>query len=336
MRVLVIGGTRFVGLELTYRLLAAGHEITLLNRATRESPFGVWVKHLVADRTTRAFDDALAGLTFDAAIDFAAYTGDDARSATRALGGRVGHYVQISSGQVYLVREGYKGLARETDYEGPLIPEPCASGYDLEEFRYGIGKRDAEDVLRAAWSIAKFPATALRIPMVNGPRDHYRRIEGYVARLLDGGPLLIPDGGAAIARHVYSASVVRAIAELLGQPHTFGRAYNLAQEETPTVRELVLAIGQTLGASAPLVPVPREALVAAGLDPVQVSPFSGTWMSYLDPALAKAELQFEHEPLQAYLSATIAGMLAVMTAERPAGYAKRSVELRLASRLSGA
>ena len=43
-----------------------------------------------------------------------------------------------------------------------------------------------------------FPATRLRIPMVNGQRDYYRRIESYLWRLLDGSPILLPDGGTTI------------------------------------------------------------------------------------------------------------------------------------------
>jgi nucleoside-diphosphate-sugar epimerase len=329
MRVLVIGGTRFVGLELTFRLLARGHDVTLLNRGSRSDPFGNRVTRLVADRTTKAFDSATSGLTFDAAVDFAAFTGEDARRAVRALGGRIGHYVLISTGQVYLVRDRKAGLAVETDYHGKLISEPTGE-HDKSEFLYGIGKRDAEDVLREAWSQKRFPATALRIPMVNGPRDHYRRIESYIVRMIDGGPLLLPDGGGAPARHVYSTAIARAIVDLLGREATFGRAYNLAQDEVPQVRELVAAIALALGATPTIIPVAREKLIAAGLDAEQVSPFSGTWMSYLDPTRAKTELGFRHEPLAEYLRATIAGLLAVMTGDRPAGYTRRREELRLA------
>ncbi len=331
MRVLVIGGTRFLGLELTFRMLAAGHSVTLLNRGTRSDPFGTRVTRLVVDRTTSAFETALKGMTFDAAIDFATYTGDDARGTLRALGGRVGHYILISSGQVYLVRDGYAGPARESDYDGPLIAAP-QNPQDLSEYRYGIGKRDAEDALAGAWQATQFPVTALRIPMVNGPRDHYRRIEAYVARMIDGGPILLPEGGVATARHVYSTSVVRAVVKMLGQASTFGRAYNLAQDETPSVASVVSAIAAALGANPTIVSVARATLSEARLDAVQVSPFSGTWMSYLDPSRAKSELGFHHESLFSYLDATVAGLLAIMTDDRPAGYNRRSEELRLAER----
>ena len=130
------------------------------------------------------------------------------------VGGRVGHYVAISTGQVYLVREGCPRPARESDYQGPLVPPP-QDAYDRAQWDYGIGKRGLEDALARAWQDARFPATRLRIPMVNGERDHFRRIERYLFRLLDGGPLLLPGGGEHRTRHVYSGAVAKGILGLL-------------------------------------------------------------------------------------------------------------------------
>ena len=97
---------RFLGHELTWRLLFAGHPVTLFNRGRETDTFGNRVERLRGDRTTADFDQLLRGRTFDAAVDFAAYTGDDARRAVSTLGGALGHYVVVSSGQVYLVRQG--------------------------------------------------------------------------------------------------------------------------------------------------------------------------------------------------------------------------------------
>ena len=55
MRVLVIGGTRFVGYQLVWRLLAGGHTVTLLNRGTLPDPFGARVERLIGDRTSEDF-----------------------------------------------------------------------------------------------------------------------------------------------------------------------------------------------------------------------------------------------------------------------------------------
>jgi nucleoside-diphosphate-sugar epimerase len=329
VRVLVIGGNRFVGILLGWRLLARGDEVTLLNRGHLPDPFDDRVARLRADRTTPDLGRVLSGRTFDAAVDLAAYTGEDGRRAAEILGGRVGHHVVLSTGQVYLVREGCPVPAREEDYHGPVMARP-SDPRDLPEWEYGVGKRACEDALAEAHARSGFPATSVRIPMVNGERDYLRRIEGYLWRLLDGGPLILPDGGAHRLRHVYGGEVARFLAGILGRTETFGRAYNLAQEEAPTLAELVGRLRDLLGSRARIVPVPVERIRAAGLDPARVSPFSGRWMSFLDPSRARTELGFRHEPFEAYLPKIVAAFLAHPPAGRPEGYTRRADERRLA------
>ncbi len=341
MRVLIVGGTRFVGPLLAWRLLAGGHRVTLLSRGLQPDPFGDRVERLRADRTTAGLGEVLAGRDFDACVDFAAFTGDDGRRIAEVLGGRVGHHVMISSGQVYLVRAGARGPApatapprpaREEDYHGPLMARPAEGSPDLPEWEYGMGKRACEDALAEAFDRVRFPATRLRIPMVNGERDYFRRAESYLWRLLDGGPVLLPGGGLR-TRHVYAAEVARFVASILGQPATYGRALNLAQEETPTLAELVELLARHLGARADLVPVAEDALAAFGLEPRQVSPFSTRWMSFIDPGRARDELGFRHLPLDACLGRIVASFLAHPPPAPPEGYANRARELALVAAL---
>jgi nucleoside-diphosphate-sugar epimerase len=330
VKVLVVGGTRFIGHELAWRLLFAGHEVTLFNRGREADAFGHRVERLRGDRTTADFEHLLSGRSFDAAVDFAAFTADDARRVVATLGGSVGHYVVISSGQVYLVRTDAPRPAKEEDYDGPLLRVPQDAA-ERREWDYGMGKRAIEDVLAEAWSKERFPSTRLRLPMVNGERDHLRRIESYIWTILDGGPVLVPDGGERPMRHVYAGSAVKAVAGLLGDARTFGRAYNLAQDETPTLVELLERLADLLGAPARLKPVATAKIVEAGLEPVRISPFSGRWMSFVDPSRAKQELGFRHESLPSYLDKVVAAFLARPPLDTPPGYADRAREKALAS-----
>src|SRR6266568_2075315 len=272
MRALVIGGTRFVGYLLARRLLAGGHQVTVLNRGTLADPFGPEVEKLRADRTGPEFAEVLRGRSFDAVFDFAGYDGEDGRRAAALLQGRVGHYLAVSTGQVYLVRIGAPTPAREADYAGEVMARPDDPA-ELREWEYGLGKRAYEDALAEAWRANGFPATVVRIPMVNGERDYYRRIERYLWRLGTGGPLILPDGGGHRTRHVYGGEVARFLALLAGKHETFGEAYNLAQEETPTLLQLVARLRELLGSVSPLLSVPSAELFARGLDPLEVSPF---------------------------------------------------------------
>jgi nucleoside-diphosphate-sugar epimerase len=331
MRVLIVGGNRFMGYWLTWRLLAAGHQVAHFNRGLTRDPFGDRIERLTGDRTTGDFARLLAGSSFDAAVDFAVFTGADAAGAVEALRGRVGHYVFISTGQVYLVREGCPSPARESDYSGPVMARP-EDAADEAEWEYGIGKRACEDRLAEAWAGERFPFTSLRIPMVDGERDNKRRLEAYLWRILDGGPVLVPEGDLRPVRHVYAGAVVRAIVELLGRPSAFGEAYNLSQDEMPALPELIALFAEALGAPARIHPVPVARLREAGLRVTDVSPYSSVWMSCLDPSRAKVEIGFRHEPLAEYAARIVASFLAHPPADPPPGYGGREVERRLASR----
>jgi nucleoside-diphosphate-sugar epimerase len=321
MHVLVVGGTRFMGALTVWRLLARGDRVTLLTRGLATDDFGDRVERLTADRATPAFAAALADRRFDATIDFVAFTGADVRGAIDALGERAGHYVLVSTGQVYLVREGVRDaagrarLATEDDYDGPLVGRPETPA-DAAEWDYGMGKRAAEDALVAAAS--RLPSTRVRLPMVHGPRCPYRRLEGYLTRMLDGGPVLVPGGGDALARHVFAQDVAETLCALLGDARTFGRAYNVASAETPTVWDFVGRLAQRLGAPDRRVAIAPERL--GDIPPTAVSPLSGRWMSLLDPARAVAELGLRHRPLDVWLDATIAAYLAAPPAAPPENY----------------
>lgn len=327
MRVLVIGGNRFLGIELTARLLARGDRVTLLNRGTLGDPFGERVDRLVCDRASPAFEQ-VSQARWDAVVDFALFDGAQAQATARVLAGRVGHYVMISTGQVYLVRQPAPAPASEADYAGPLMPEP-ADAHDRDDWKYGVDKRAAEDVIAASG----LPATRLRIPMVHGGRDYHRRLESVLWRLLDGGPVLLtrPD---APCRHVYGPAVARTIVTALDHGPLFD-AVNLAQDETVTARELVRRVALQLGVPAKVVETSDEALRAADLDPVRACAFNGRWMSELDASKAKDALGFWHEPLDVYLHATVHALLSRL-AEPPPSLAQRDAELTFSRSPRGA
>lgn len=331
MNVLIIGGNRFVGYLLAWKLLARGDKVTLFNRGTIPDPFAGRVERIHGDRTKPEFAELWKsrGGSFDAVIDFAAYKKEDLEPLLSSP--HRPHYIFISTGQVYLVRLGAKWPASEADYDGPVMPKPTDEA-ELSQWTYGAEKRDCEDALFSAHRKDGFRFTTFRIPMVSGARDYFRRIEGYLYRLLDGGPLLLPDGGGHTTRHVYAPDVASIIARVLGDRRVDGRAYNLSQDERPTLNALLTQLSALLGAPLRTIDIPRAEVVRAGLEPVFVSPFSGLWMSQLDPALAKAELGFAHCPLDQYLRTIVETFIAHPPADPPERYAARAQELELARR----
>lgn len=329
MDVLLVGGSRFVGRQLAHRLVMRGDRVTLLNRGTLDDGLGELVERRVADRATDAFDAALHGRRFDAVVDFAAYVPAEIERLARVLGGRVGHYVFISTGQVYLVREGVPIPSREEDFDGPVIARPDDPG-DRAGWEYGVGKRGCEEAIvrhRAALP----HASRIRIPVVHGPGDPERRIESLIVRMLDGGPILVPGGDRAV-RHVHGPWLAGFLADRLGDPRLEG-ALNVAPVETVTVRGIVARVAAAAGARSALVPVEPEVLRGAGLAAREVSPFGGGWMSVLDPGRAVRDHGLAHPPIESWLPALVQGLLAARPAVPPDDLARRAEEIALGESL---
>jgi 2'-hydroxyisoflavone reductase len=328
VNILIIGGTRNLGHFLTLSLLSRGHRVTLLNRGLTRDDLPASIPRLRADRCDEAqLRQALAGREFDAAVDTALYRGREARQVVDVLDGRVGRFVFISTGQVYLVRTGVARPFHEEDYAGPLMAEPQASISDLKDWRYGIEKREAEDVLAEAWKRLRFPATSLRLPMVASERDHYSRIHGYLLRLRDGGPLLLPRPPWLGVRHVDVYDVVAAIETLLAGSAGLGQAYNVSPDETLTLGAFLDLLAGIACVPKRTVLVDRALLESRALLP-DCSPMSDAWMSELDNARGRSELGLSYTRVAETLRRIVAHYDA-HPVPPPASYGRRAEELAL-------
>ena len=206
-----------------------GHTITVFNRGITRGALPPGVERLYGDRSEKKdLQQALGSRYFDAVIDTTLYTGAEALTAIDVLKQKTGHFIFISTGQVYLVRKGQERPCREEDYEGELITPPLPEQEsDYRNWLYGINKREAEEHLFHAWNDSHFPVTSLRVPMINGERDHYQRILSYVRRLEDGGPIVMPAEPTPLLRHIYVKDVASAVVCLAESGAGKGRAFNL-------------------------------------------------------------------------------------------------------------
>lgn len=303
--VLILGGTRNLGHFTAMSLLDAGHAVAVLNRGQTPDRLPASVERLRADRhDSAAMREALEARSFDMVFDTTTYTGQDARQAVELFSGNTDRYVFVSSGQVYLVREGLSRPFREEDYEGPVMPEPEAGTSDHDGWKYGVDKRDAEDVFTAAARASGFPVATLRLPMVASETDDRGRIQCYIARLLDRAPLLLPDEAGLPLRHVYAKDVARLVSTLVGRDLPAGRAWNVSWGKSMSLEQFVKILAQIMGVDAPIRKLPRNQLEETGLLP-DCSPFSGRWMSELDNSRSIAELGAKYTAPDEYLRALV-------------------------------
>lgn len=333
MRVLLVGGTGFLGGHVRTALLAAGFEVSVVSRGVRPVPAGV--THLQCDRRdVEALGRLLEGRRFDFTVDFTAFDAADVERLLLIPYAALGRYVLISSGQVYLVTQGMRVPSSEEDSERPLIAEPPQGTADHAEWEYGVGKRRAEGALLALRERHGVRGTILRLPIIQGEGDTSLRLWAYLERMLDGGPIVLPDGGTQPVRHVDAADVAQAILTLAGRRPPRHAVYNLAQADIVTLREFLSRVALAARLEARFVDATSAEITDAGIDP-SFSPYGGRWSSVPDPSRA-AEWGFAGSRLGDYLGRVVRWHLEHRPAKSHAGYAQRDAEIALAARLSPA
>jgi 2'-hydroxyisoflavone reductase len=179
MRLLVLGGTAFVGRHFVSAALAGGHEVTLFTRGTTNDALFPEAEHLRGDRDGGL--DTLAGLTFDVAVDYSGYLPRVVRASARLLAGSVERYVFVSSISVY------DDAALIT--EASPVQQLSEPGSEEVAAHYGALKALCEAEVEAA-----LPGRALviRPGLIVGTHDYTGRFSYWPRRVARGGEVLAP------------------------------------------------------------------------------------------------------------------------------------------------
>lgn len=257
MRLLFVGGTRFVGRKMVESALQRGHEVTLFNRGKTNPGAFEGTEALIGDRTADL--GALQGREWDAVIDVCGYWPKAVAPLCDLLRDRVGRYVFISTISVYS-DDSPDGLTEET---GVLLEngDPAADALDMET--YGGLKVLCERVVERVFGVR---ALIVRPGLVVGPGDHSDRFTYWPRRFMRPGPFLAPDCPEMPVQVVDGRDL--GDFTLLATERALSGAYHVAGPTPPVlfgdfVREGV-AVG---GGVARPVWVPCEYLVANGVAP---------------------------------------------------------------------
>jgi nucleoside-diphosphate-sugar epimerase len=225
MRVLIIGGSGFVGSALVPRLKLEGLDLTLLNRGSRPNPR---VKQLIADRNDPAAL-AAASTEFDAVIDTSSYSGEQTRLAFETFGGQTGRWIHLSSAAVYRSPEG--ALPTEADRIG---------GADVWA-EYGRDKSDADQYLLAQ---SQTPVAIIRPPYLYGPNNDLDREKFIWSRVLTSRPVIVPGKGDAVIQFLYVDDLADLFAHLLKSQLKGQQVYNAAHAETFSLLDWVREVAE--------------------------------------------------------------------------------------------
>jgi 2'-hydroxyisoflavone reductase len=183
MRILIIGGTQFVGRHLAQAAIRAGHDVSLFHRGRTGADLFPEASHLTGDRD--ADMSALAAGSWDATIDVCAYLPRQVHSLAEALDGRGGLHMFISSVSVYRtpVPPGFREDAALAELADPATQ-------DVTDESYGGLKVLCEQAARELHGPQR--TTIIRPTYVVGPHDHSGRLTWWVDRLSRGGIVLAP------------------------------------------------------------------------------------------------------------------------------------------------
>ncbi len=233
MKVLIVGGTSFVGRAISWSAWHHGHEIAVLNRGITPNDLPESVERLRGDRQGDL--SALADRTFDVTIDVTAYRPGDVERLALALGGRGGHYVQISSISAY-EDPAREGATEETaslwpagsvDPEGPITAET-----------YGPLKAASE---RAGLMFFGQDATMIRPTYVVGSFDSTLRFPYWVERLRRGGEVAVPSPSDIALQYVDARDLANFVVRVADD--ALRGAFHVAGPPPPTsFRDVIEAV----------------------------------------------------------------------------------------------
>jgi nucleoside-diphosphate-sugar epimerase len=265
MRILVLGGTVFLGRHIAAEALARGHELTLFTRGVHGQELFPEAERLTGDRAGDL--SPLAGREWDAVIDTSGYESAHVGRGAQLLADRVGHYVFISTCNVYPAWP-----AEPVDEDSPV--------WEGDEEGYGQQKAASERAIEAAMPGRM---ATIRAGLICGPHDNVFRLPWWVKRIAAGGRVPAPGDPDRLVQLV-DARDLAAFALDVAERRVAGTFNGTAPRGETTMRDVLEAAVAATGSGAELVWVPDERLTALEVEAwvelplwIQVDEFPGTW-----------------------------------------------------------
>jgi len=253
MRVIILGGTQFVGRAITQACVTAGHDVLVVHRGQHEPADLPEVEHLHLERDSwPEHRDAFTGFGADAAIDVSAGNANGARSALAALPVGI-ELVALSSVDVYRAYEGLH-TGRQTD------AVPLTETSPLRSARYIDGPQ--WENLEVEHLHLEAGATILRLGAVYGEHDYQRRFEAVLRRIRGGRPRMPIGAGSFLFSRVYVGDVAQAVLAVLNMQRGAGQCFNIVESQTAPMGLLYEQVIAATGSELELTRVPDDALPA--------------------------------------------------------------------------
>jgi nucleoside-diphosphate-sugar epimerase len=253
LRVLFIGGSGIISSACSALAVERGIDLYLLNRAStslRPVPGAATVlRGDIRDEASTA--KALGDLSFDAVVDWVAFTPEHVQADLDLFRGRTKQYVFISSASAYQTPPERLPVTESTPLRNPF-------------WQYSRDKIACEDLLVRAYRDDGFPATIVR------PSHTYDQTSvpfdgGWTAlgRMREGKPVVVHGDGTSLWTLTHHVDFARGFVPLLGHPRTIGEAFQITSDDVLTWNQIARTLASAAGVEARLVHVTSDAIAAA-------------------------------------------------------------------------
>jgi nucleoside-diphosphate-sugar epimerase len=251
MKVLFIGGTGIISSASSRLALDRGIELYLLNRGQSVRPVPDGARILRGDgRDPQSARAALGDLSFDAVVDWIAFTPDHVEADLNLLRGRTRQYLFISSASAYQTPPASLPVTESTVLDNPF-------------WEYSRNKLACEERLVRAYREEKYPITIVR------PSHTYDRtllpIDGgwtAVDRMLRGQKVIVHGDGTSLWTLTHHADFARGLVGLLGNSHAIGEAVHITSDEWLSWNQIFEIIARAAGTEARIAHVPSDLIAA--------------------------------------------------------------------------
>jgi nucleoside-diphosphate-sugar epimerase len=272
LSVLYIGGAGQISLPCVEASVAAGHDVTVLNRNMTAAALPKGVKRLVGDMDHDPYRE-LGDRRFDVVAQFRLFTPDQMKRDIAAFTGRTGQYLFISSASAY-------------EKPVPDFPMTERTRLDNRYWRYSRDKIACERLLRDQTSL---PYTIVRpshtvrtaLPIQVGDKD------AAIRRMIAGKPIIVAGDGSSLWTVTRAVDVANPLVRLFGNPGALGEDFHITTDRAFTWRQIHEATARGFGVEVSHAPVPTETLVRFNKN--WEGPLLGdkTWSALFDNAKVK-------------------------------------------------
>jgi 2'-hydroxyisoflavone reductase len=254
MRLLIMGGTQFVGLHIAEIAIERGHDVTVFHRGRTNADAVPQAQHIIGDRDTDL--DRLADQQWDATVDVNAYVPRQVNELAEALGDRGGRHAFISTVSVYA-----EPAPPAIDEDAPLVELADPTTEVVDGDTYGGLKVLCE---RAVASHHQDPLV-IRPTYVVGPHDYTHRFTYWVNRIAEGGRVVAPDLGDYQIQVIDARDQARWILEML-ERKDFGTFHTVSPPPPFSFGQMLQTIVNAVGpAGTEIVPVSPAFLMDHGV-----------------------------------------------------------------------